>query len=340
MVIGPSWVGDMVMAHSLVQLIRRTEQKANIDVLAPAWCAPLIARMPEVRTLIETSFVHGALDWRERWAVAKQIREKSYDHSYVLPNSFKSALVPWLAKIPVRTGFTGEQRFVLLNDRHILNKARWPLMVQRFAALHDEKLADGLPAVPKPRLSIDARLLSSTLGDLGLNVTNKNTMILCPGAEFGAAKQWPSHYYAELARQRIAAGWQVWLMGSKNDERVCQQVASADRRIVNLAGRTSLLQAIDVMSCANLVVTNDSGLMHVAAALQRPVVAIYGSTDPAFTPPLGENSKVVRLGLDCSPCFKRQCPLGHLNCLNQLPVDMVADQIDDLLGSTSKEVSI
>jgi heptosyltransferase-2 len=337
LVIGPSWVGDMVMTHSLVQLIRRTEPKANIDVLAPAWCAPLIARMPEVRTLIETSFVHGALGLRERWAISKQLRGKAYDCAYILPNSFKSALVPWLAKIPVRKGYTGEQRFGLVNHRLALDKDRWPLMIQRFAALHDVEVADDLSAIPFPRLSIDTQSVSGTLDDLGLRAVDRDTMILCPGAEFGAAKQWPSHYYAELARQRVEAGWQVWLMGSKNDESVCQQIASADHRIINLAGRTSLPQAIDVMSCANLVVSNDSGLMHVAAALQRSLVAVYGSTDPAFTPPLGENAKVVRLGLDCSPCFKRQCPLGHLNCLNQLPVEMVVDQINLLLGPSSKE---
>jgi len=330
----------MVMAHSLVQLIRRTEPKANIDVLAPAWCAPLIARMPEVRALVETSFVHGALNLRERWAISKQLKGEAYDCAYILPNSFKSALVPWLAKIPVRKGYTGEQRFGLVNDRLTLDKDKWPMMVQRFVALHDVKVADDLSAIPVPRLSIDTQTVSGTLGDLGLRAADRDTMILCPGAEFGAAKQWPSHNYAELARQRLEAGWQVWLMGSKNDATICGQIADIDPRVINLAGRTSLPQAIDVISCANLVVTNDSGLMHVAAALQRPLVAVYGSTDPAFTPPLGENSKVVRLGLECSPCFERQCPLGHLNCLNQLPVDMVVDQINVLLRLNTKGAPI
>ena len=340
LVIGPSWVGDMVMAHSLVQLIRRTEPEANIDVLAPAWCAPLVARMPEVRRLVETSFAHGALSWQNRRAISKQLRGEAYDYAYILPNSFKSALVPWFAKIPVRRGYTGEQRFGLVNDRLALDKHRWPLLIQRFAALHDEQTADDMSAIPAPRLSTDTDSVIETLNNLGLCINDSDILILCPGAEFGAAKQWPAHYYAELAREKTETGWQVWLMGSKNDEAICRQIADIDPKVVNLAGRTSLLQALDVMSCANMVVTNDSGLMHVAAALQRPLVAVYGSTDPAFTPPLGEYSKVVRLGLDCSPCFKRQCPLGHLNCLNQLPVKMVAEQIDQLLDHNSKEASV
>ena len=323
----------MVMAHSLLQAIKKDMPEADIDVLAPAWSAALIDRMPEVRQLVEAPFAHGKLTLSERWRVAKTLRGNNYQRAYILPNSLKSALVPWLAGIPARIGYTGEQRYGVVNNRRVLDKARWPMIVQRYVALHDEQLADDLQCIPKPRLRTDPEWVDAVLNAFGLEANGARTMVLCPGAEFGAAKQWPAHYYSELARQKASEGWQVWLLGSANDSAVCDQIALADPDIVNLAGRTSLPQAIDLISCADLVVSNDSGLMHTAAALGRSVVAIYGPTPPGVAPPLEEKSKTVWLGLDCSPCFKRQCPLGHLNCMNQLSVAMVTDQIDALLGA-------
>ena len=318
------------MAHGLLQVIKRDMPEANIDVLAPVWSAALIDRMPEAHQLVEAPFAHGKLALSERWRVAKLLRKNNYQRVYILPNSLKSALAPWLAGIPERIGYTGEQRYGVVNDRRVLDKGRWPMTVQRFAALHDEQLAEDLQHIPKPRLRTDPEWVDAVLNAFGLAIKKGRTMVLCPGAEFGAAKQWPSHYYSELARQKVSEGWQVWLLGSASDAVDCEQIAMADPEIVNLAGRTSLPQAIDLISCVDLVVSNDSGLMHVAAALERPVVAIYGSTDPGFTPPLGDKSRVVWLGLDCSPCFKRECPLEHLNCLNQLSVAMVTDQINAL----------
>ena len=214
----------------------------------------------------------------------------------------------------------------LLNDCRRLDKQRLTMTVQRFVALAlPEGAALPEPLLP-PVLLTDNENTHAALQRLDLDPVPKPVLALCPGAEFGTAKKWPESGYAALAREWLSQGWQVWLFGSVNDEPVCDSInAQAQGRCENLAGRTRLEDAIDLMAMSNFVVTNDSGLMHIAAALQRPMVAIYGSSDPGFTPPLSETAKIERLGLDCSPCFQRECPLGHLNCLNELsPARIIA----------------
>lgn len=327
LIVGPAWVGDMVMAQSLFIDLKQREPNAEIAVLAPAWTAALIDRMPEVSELIEANFTHGKLSLGERFRLGRALRDRDYSNAIVLPNSLKSALVPAIAKIPQRTGFVGEQRWGLLNDARRLDKTRLPMTVQRFIALGEARSAEprALSSVPAPSLQVDDAQVSAVLDKYQLN-RQAPILVLCPGAEFGASKQWPASHYAELARQYLAQGWQAWLMGSENDVTICDEINLAcDSAASVLAGKTSLPEAIDLISCAALVVSNDSGLMHIAAALQRPLVAVYGSTDPGHTPPLSNNHAIARLGLDCSPCFKRECPLQHLNCLNQLGVDKVLD---------------
>ncbi|MEM7358460.1 MAG: lipopolysaccharide heptosyltransferase II [Pseudomonadota bacterium] len=327
LIVGPAWVGDMVMAQSLFIDLKQRQPQAQIDVLAPAWTAALIDRMPEVSQLIEADFKHGKLSLGERFRLGRELRAHSYTHAIVLPNSLKSALVPAIAKIPVRTGFVGEQRWGLVNDIRRLDKSRLPMTVQRFIALGEDEssVPRPLPSVPAPSLKVAANDVSTVLEKYALNLSDP-VLVLCPGAEFGASKQWPASHYAELANHYLAQGWQVWLMGSQNDLTICNEINSACHSAASvLAGKTSLPEAIDLISCASLVASNDSGLMHIAAALQRPLVAIYGSTDPGHTPPLSENHAIARLGLDCSPCFKRECPLQHLNCLRQLGVDRILD---------------
>lgn len=333
LIIGPSWVGDMVMAQSLFIDIKQREPDSQIDVLAPAWTAALIDRMPEVSELVSADFNHGKLSLAERIRSGRLLRDKQYSHAIVLPNSLKSALVPAIARIPKRTGFRGEQRWGLLNDIRKLDKARLPMTVQRFLALGLDSGAAcrESSSIPAPQLKVTASQVSSVLTKHQLTI-GSSVLVLCPGAEFGASKKWPPAHYAGLANHYLTLGWQVWLMGSDNDLSTCEEIdAHTQDRCQILAGKTSLPQAIDLISCASLVVSNDSGLMHIAAALQRPLVAIYGSTDPGHTPPLSENHRVARLDLDCSPCFKRECPLGHLNCLNQLTVGQVQDQASQLL---------
>lgn len=325
LIIGPAWVGDMVMAQSLFIDIKSREPGAQIDVLAPAWTAAMTDRMPQVSELIAGNFNHGKLSLGERFRLGKSLRDRAYTNAIVLPNSLKSALVPAVARIPQRTGWLGEQRWGLLNDIRRLDKQRWPMTVQRFIALGESKEAPVrvIENVPPPLLEVDADAVSSVLQANQLD-TDKPILVLCPGAEFGPSKQWPAAHYADVAKTYLQRDWQVWLMGSDKDVPVCTEINDAtDKQCRVLAGKTSLPQAVDLMSLASLVVSNDSGLMHIAAALQKPLVAVYGSTDPGHTPPLSHNHAVARLGLDCSPCFKRECPLEHLNCLTQLSPQQV-----------------
>lgn len=334
LIVGPAWVGDMVMAQPLMMLLKQRYPAVLIDVLAPDWSRPLLERMPEVHQAISMPIAHGELALAKRKAIALTLKANRYDQAIVLPNSFKSALIPWWAKIVKRTGWLREMRGLLLTDGRSLDKQQYPLMIERFMALGLEPGA----AIPTPyfhphfKVAADNVLTART--KFSLTNTDSKILALCPGAEFGPAKRWPDEYYAEVANQWLDKGWQVWLFGSKNDIPVCEQIHQATAgRCISLAGKTSLAEAIDLLSQANAVVTNDSGLMHIAAALGKPIVAVYGSTDPSFTPPLAEQVKIVRLGLDCSPCFKRECPLQHLNCLKQLQPAQVMSALEQLTPS-------
>ena len=215
-------------------------------------------------------------------------------------------------------------RYGLLNDRHHLDKRAVPRLVDRYCALAEPARHD-MPHhdCPTPRLMVDAQAQKATLERLDLGL-DRPILALCPGAEFGTAKRWPAHHYAEVARAKIAAGWQVWLFGSTKDRQVTHAVDQlTGGQCIDLAGSTSLSDAVDLLALASAVVTNDSGLMHLAAAVNVPVLAIYGSSDPRYTPPLSGKARIVSLNLECSPCFKRECPLGHLNCLNKISPEMV-----------------
>lgn len=320
------------MAQVLFKAIKRQSPVVLIDVLAPSWSRPLLRHMLEVSRVIDLPLGHGELGLGKRWRLGRSLRSAAYDQAILLPNSLKSALIPLFAGIPRRTGWLGESRYGLLNDIRRLDKARLPMMVQRFVALAAPADAGELPEIEPPSLHVERDEVEVVLRALGFAAKPQRILALCPGAEFGSAKRWPIAAYAELADHYLQQGWRVWLFGSANDRDVClaidRQVAG---RTTDLSGRTSLEQAVVLLSQADAVVSNDSGLMHVAAALQRPLVAVYGSTDPAFTPPLNGNSRIVRLGLDCSPCFKRECPLGHLDCLKRLPASRVIVALEELL---------
>ncbi len=327
------------MAQTLFIELREQDPQAVIDVLAPAWSAPLLERMPEVNRGIEMPLGHGRVELGIRRSLGKSLCAEKYDQAIVLPNSFKSALVPFFANIPKRTGWKGELRYGVLNDIRSLDKQRYPLMIERFIALAHGKDA-ALPApLPKPALLANAANRDEARAKYELNDTCRPILALCPGAEFGPAKRWPERHYAEVAKQKLQEGWQVWLFGSEkdrpgNDEIVAMLPADDQQHVHNLAGKTSLADAIDLLSCADAVVSNDSGLMHIAAALGRNLVVVYGSTSPGFTPPLNDNNRVLQLGLECSPCFKRECPLGHLNCLNELQPEQVLNALTELSGQT------
>lgn len=329
LIVAPAWLGDMVMAHTLVQLLHSRHPQLHIDLLAPPATAPVGARLPGVRDVYELAAGHGELALGERWRLARQLSAKGYDQAIVLPNSFKSALVPLWAGIQRRTGWTGESRFGLLNDRRNFQGDHHPLMIERFMALGLD--ADVLldKPYPRPRLAADVEKAGELLTEFQL--ADSGAVALCPGAEFGPAKRWPKEHFASLARTLVSKGHQVWLFGAMSDFPVCTEIESlVPEGVLNLAGKTSLTDVVDLMSRADRVVSNDSGLMHVAAALEKPLVALYGSTSPDFTPPLSEFARVLRVELDCAPCFQRQCPLRHLNCLRLLTPDRVLCALDDM----------
>lgn len=331
LVIGPSWVGDAIMAQSLFITLKQRHPSCRIDVLAPVWTLSLLDRMPEVSAAVEMPLGHGQFGVAARLKLARRLRSRRYDQAILLPNSWKSALVPFLAGIPLRTGYVGEMRWGLLNDPRRLNKRALSSTVQRFVALGLEEHPRQLCTFPLPKLIIDPNDRRRVRDRFSLPARLGKVLGLCPGAEYGPSKRWPASYFAALARQKVDDGWDVWLFGSGNDraiaEAVDQQTGNGCRDFV---GRTSVAEAIDLLSLTDYVVTNDSGLMHVAAALNKKVIALYGSSDPEFTPPLSRKARTISLQLDCSPCFERECPLGHYRCLRDITPQQVLAEMDAL----------
>lgn len=340
LVVGPSWVGDMIMAQSLFKVLRQTRPEIDITVLAPSWSRALLERMPEVNHSIESPFAHGELRLLERYRRARSL-VGCFDTAILLPNSFKSALMPFFARIPERIGWQGEHRNLLLTDSRRLDHERYPLMVQRFVALAFEP-GMPLPEIPRPGLVIERTVAQQTVRELSLSL-GVRTLAICPGAEFGDAKQWPLGHYAQLCELAARDGWQVWILGSNRDRAAAEEIlagVSATRRehCYNLAGATSLGQAMDLLFVADAVVSNDSGLMHMAAAVQTPLIALYGSTSPDFTPPLADRVKSLFTDISCRPCFERTCPLGHRRCLTEIMPGQVYHELNALLASAGPGV--
>lgn len=292
------------MAQPLLTRLREQDPAAKIHVLAPDWVAPVARRMPEVDEVIAVPFRHGALNLGSRWRLARALARRGYDRAIVLPNSWKSALVPFLAGIPQRAGYVGEARYGLLNSTIPNTKSPMPLHYARLAG------SEPMQPLPQPKLQVNENEIAQTRRRFGIE---ERYAVLCPGAEYGPAKRWP--YFKELA-ERIAMP--VVVLGSGNDRE-----AAAGIRGKDLTGRTTLDEAIQLIAGAAVVVSNDSGLMHVAAALGRPQVALFGSSSPEHTPPASASARVVWLHIECSPCFARECPLGHFRCMKEISVDQV-----------------
>lgn len=328
LVMGPSWVGDMVLAQSLFKQLKADQPDCQIDVAAPGWTLPLLTRMPEVTQAIALPFKHGELALRQRVRMGRQLANQGYTQAILLTNSLKSAILPWAAQIPRRTGFKGEMRYGLVNDMRTLDKTALKQTVQRFVALGRAKHLM-LPAqLPRPALQADQQNAGQLARQWQMSPGDSPVLGLCPGAEYGEAKRWPAEYYAEVANTALTQGWQVWLFGSEKDQAVTATIQQlTQQRCADLAGKTSLGDAIDLMSLCHTVISNDSGLMHVAAALDKRLIAIYGSSDPRHTPPMQPDAVIASLNLSCSPCFKRVCPLGHLNCLRQLTPETIISQV-------------
>ncbi len=326
LLVAPAWVGDMVMADTLLQRLRQHRPGLEIQVLAPPATVALASRLGGVSACHELAIGHGELGLSRRRSMARVLRAEHFDQAIVLPNSWKSALVPWLAGIPLRSGWHGEARYGILNDRRRLDPERYPLMIERFMALGVAPGEALTAPYPEPVLQVDQNNQRRLLDELALG-DGQGAVALCPGAEFGPAKRWPAAHFAAVARHAAAAGRPVWLLGSPAEQAGAEQIRELAPGVINLAGRTRLLDAVDLLAAADTVVCNDSGLMHVACAVGTRVVAVYGSTSPAFTPPLSRRARIVRRELPCSPCFQRTCPLGHLDCLVGLAPQRVIEAL-------------
>lgn len=346
LVVGPAWVGDMLMAQTLFRYLRQQDPDIVIDVIAPPSTFQLLVFMREVNRAIKLPLVHGQFSFWSRVKLGWSLRGEKYQQAIVLTNSWKSALPVFFAGIKQRTGWRGEMRVGLLNDIRVLDKNKLPLMIQRFLALgmkknenHPEWFIDfpenlkqqGLSVEQKkilPALSVSEQDKQAILKKLKLS-TDKKILALCPGAAFGPSKRWPPEYFAEVANQKIQEDYQIWIFGAPSDNKAAEKILSlTNNQAINLASKTSLPEAIALLSLSDVVLTNDSGLMHIACALHKPVVAVYGSSSPAFTPPLSDQVNIHYLHIECSPCFQRECPLKHWRCMRELTADNVLPAID------------
>lgn len=338
LIAGPAWVGDMVMAQSLFITLKQAAPQCSIDVLAPGWSLPLLSRMPEILRAIEVPIGHGEFGLAKRWRLGRSLRNEHYDRAIILPRSLKAALIPFFAGAKIRTGYRGEMRYGLINDMRELDKSRLTQTVQRFVSLGlpvDEALP---PAIPWPKLRSDTVQQQQLVEKLQLDLA-RPVIAFMPGAEYGPAKQWPIAHYGELAQKLTRDGYHVWVLGSRKEHAIGEMIVQmGNSGVRNLCGATELVDAIDLLPLCRAAVSNDSGLMHIAAAVGTPLVAIYGSSTPAYTPPLTDRVEILYRGLDCSPCFKRNCPLGHTHCLTEIAPDDVTSALNYLLKpQTGKE---
>ncbi|TFZ06684.1 lipopolysaccharide heptosyltransferase II [Ramlibacter henchirensis] len=329
LVIAPQWIGDAVMTQPLLRRLHARGERLTVG--AVPWVAPVYRAMPQVEQVLEFPFQHGGLQWGARRRLGRELHGR-FDTAYVLPNSLKSALLPFLASIPRRVGYLGEARVGLLTHR-LKNPQDKPPMVAFYSALSGER--EGLEQ-DRPVLRLDAREIDAALAAQGLR--RGGYLVFAPGAEYGSSKRWPVEHYAALA---ASLQQPVLLLGSGKDTPVCEAIAAAAPNCRNLAGHTSLAQAFALIAAARAVVSNDSGLMHVAAAFGVPQVALFGSSSPLHTPPLNDAARVVWLKddpgyqppLDCAPCFARECPLGHHRCLRDVRPERVAGLVQGAVSS-------
>lgn len=325
----------MIMAQSLFIYLKELFPEASIDVLAPGWSCALLQRMPQVREAITLPFQHGQFKPLARYQLGKSLRDKHYDWCINLSYTWKSALVPFGANIKQRSGFVGEQRWGLLNDIYKLDKQAIPLMVQRYVyhAQPQGENALELAKIPKPRLQVDKQQQQTLLSTHGLD-PDKPIIAFCPGAEYGPAKRWPLDYFALVGQQLIAMGYQIILMGSAKDAGLTVPIAAKlPTHCTDLSGKTSLQEAIDLLAACKAVLSNDSGLMHIAAAVDCYIFALYGSSTPQYTPPLTDRVSILYKAISCSPCFKRTCRFGHYQCLTELTPEYVMSQMKQQLSS-------
>lgn len=322
LIVAPAWLGDMVMGHALIQVLKTKHPDAQFSILAPKSTLAITEFMPEISQRFVLEDGHGEFSFKRRWALAREIRKHRFDMAYVLPNTLKSALIPFLAGIPKRVGWKGEGRYILLNDLRKNVKAL-PLMVERYVALgYPKGQFKAGDAFPCPRLIVPDALIEQVVNkfDLGYRLRGEGKVLtLSPGAAYGPAKKWPAEYFAQVAKAKIDEGWQVWIIGAKNEMDAATEIMQIEPRVRSFVGETSLLEMAALLSLSDQILTNDSGPMHIAASLDKPLVAIFGSSSPGFTPPLGDKVCILEKNdLSCRPCFQRTCRFGHYACLREI----------------------
>src|SRR5574344_1685700 len=337
LIIAPSWLGDLIMAQSLFKSLKKQEPDCIIDIYAPKYTMPIIDRMPEIDNKIINPFDHGTFNLKLRYQEGKKLRENNYKKVFVLPNSLKSALIALFAKIPTRIGFKGESRYFLLNEMRT-NKEDFPLMVQRYVALSFDKktvkTAKDLPEFQYPKLYI--RTLDLQLAaKLNLDFSKKALVLGC-GANYGPSKLWPVEYFAQVSNWWIQNGGMVIGIGSKKDIPTVEQIYNLideDKKkdFIDIAGKTNLTEALDIVGASTAAVCNDSGLMHTVAAADIPQVCIFGSTSTNFTPPLSDKAVCLESQEPCHPCFKRTCQYGSYACLKGIQPSEVIEKLQELL---------
>lgn len=333
LIVAPNWLGDSLMAQPLLARLKAKAPQLAIDVLAVPAVAPVLRRMPEVEQVIEADFRHGRFGLKERWTLGRSLA-KRYAQAFVLPNSWKSALVPFFADVPVRAGYIGESRYGLLNVHHANPKKNAPRepMARFYAQLSEapgKKLGETLT---QPRLITDPIRSIAAKVSLGLKPAER-LVALCPGAEYGPAKRWPAEYFAQVASKLKAMGATPIVLGTQSDVPTGLMIEQLSHgAAINLCGKTTLDAAVDLIAGSSAVITNDSGLMHVAAAMDIPQVSLFGSSSPKHTPPLSDAARVIYLGVDCSPCYQRECPLGHFKCMRELTPELVLEEYAGLTG--------
>ena len=335
LIVGPSWVGDAVMAQSLYKIIKDSNPQSKIDVLSPEWSLGILNRMDELDDLICSPFDHGDLRIKDRIRFGYSLRDRSYDQAIVLTNSLKSSFIPFTANIPKRTGWLGEMRYGFINDIRKVNKNKHKLMVEKFSCLSINPLVDNNYEIPWPSLRVDLINLSKLLKKYSFEQSHESIAI-CPGAEFGPSKRWPANYYAEVIRHYLSKNWQVFILGSKNDLPVAKaiedQVPSENKALLfNFTGQTSIEDAVDILSTCDLVLTNDSGLMHVAAAVNVKLLALYGPTSPKFTPPLSKKAKVIQKIEGYEKTREGELEEGYHYGLSMIKPEEVLDSLSHLI---------
>jgi heptosyltransferase-2 len=333
LIIAPSWIGDAVLSHSLIQNLKINDPEMIIDVGANYWTSDIYRRMPEVINIIELPTRHGKLGLLGILKKAKEIKKLNYDQAYILPRSIKSALIPFFSGIKKRTGFLGEKRYGILNDIRSFDPKRLDQTIKRFHALAEDH-SDGAFNLFQPKLIANKERGMEILESHGLDAT-KRFIALAPGAEYGKSKMWPTKYFNELGLLIEKNDFNIYVFGSPKEQALSEKILKGlnHDRCFSFAGKTSLIESIDILSLSESMVTNDSGLMHLGASVGVPVVAIYGSTSPEFTPPMTDQKSIHWLNIECSPCFKRECAFGHYECLNSIKPDVILNSLQNLIRS-------